>query len=122
MSKPEIRGESGVPGVKFDGGKQLTEDVFSGFSNALSAVADVGTFGANKYTLNGWETVPDGERRYSNASGRHRLARQSGQAVDVDSGLAHLAHEAWNILAVLELSIRAQQRQESIQDRSNESG
>lgn len=94
------------PGAKLDGGKLQPDLILSGFANALTAVAEIGTHGAEKYTRDGWSSVPDGIYRYRNAGQRHALARATGEHADPDSGLAHLAHEAWNKLAELELTLR----------------
>ena len=94
-----------APGAKLDSGKQLA-GVLLDFSRALEAVVDVGTFGANKYSRGGWQSVPDGESRYMDALMRHLLKMQR-EELDPDSGLEHLAHLAWNCLAVLELKRRA---------------
>lgn len=96
-----------VPGAKDDQGKSLTGLMVSGFSNALASVAEVTTHGANKYTPNGWVTVPDAQNRYLDALFRHLLSHTSGQRNDPESNLTHLAHAAWNILAILELKERA---------------
>jgi len=96
-----------VPGAKDDSGKSLTGLMVSGFSNALASVAEVTTYGANKYTPNGWVTVPDAQNRYLDALFRHLLSHTSGQRNDPESNLTHLAHAAWNILAILELKERA---------------
>lgn len=96
-----------APGSKLDAGKQQA-GVLLDFSRALEAVADVGTFGANKYTRLGWASVPNGEQRYTDALMRHLLKMQR-EDIDPDSGLDHLAHLAWNCLAVLELRLREAQ-------------
>lgn len=93
------------PGAKLDAGKCDVGLLFESFPNALQAVAEVATFGAAKYTRNGWKSVPDGIRRYAAAAGRHLLKRYMGESVDKDSKLPHRYHEAWNALAQLELSI-----------------
>jgi len=98
----------GMPGAKLDAGKPRAGLVLGDFSRALRAVAEVGTHGAVKYSARGWLAVPDGEGRYTDALYRHLLADASGDALDVDSGLQHLAHAAWNLLAVLELRLRSQ--------------
>lgn len=94
-----------APGAKLDSGK-LKAGVLDDFSRALKAVAEVGSFGANKYTRKGWEKVPDGIERYTDAKWRHHLAMNTGELLDPDSGLLHEAHYAWNVLAVLELKLR----------------
>lgn len=88
-------------GAKLDGGK-IRADLLLDFRHALREVARVSTFGAQKYAPGSWLHVPDGEVRYRAARLRHQL--EEGE--DDDSGLLHLAHEAWNILAELELRLR----------------
>jgi len=89
------------PGAKMDQGKTRAALVLQDFGPALLRVADVGTFGAEKYTPHGWLSVPDGEARYLDAAMRHLLKRGD----DPDSGIDHLAHAAWNILAALTLRV-----------------
>lgn len=95
------------PGAKLDAGKT---PVFQGcidyFPRAVREVAAVSAFGASKYAWKGWETVPDGVNRYSNAMVRHLISEATGESLDGDSGLLHKAHCAWNAMAVLELALR----------------
>ena len=95
-----------APGAKLDNGKPRHGLVLGAFSNALTEVAKVGTFGANKYSDNGWLSVPNGLARYTDAMLRHHFAEAGGEELDEDSGLRHAAHRAWNALAVLELALR----------------
>lgn len=97
-------------GAKLDAGKVRAALVCGGFARALRAVGEVGTFGANKYTPNGWVQVPDGVERYSDALVRHLLAEWTGEEVDAQSGHMHAAHAAWNALARLDLILREQER------------
>lgn len=99
-------------GAKLDAGKQLPWLCISGFSNALSAVADVTTKGAAKYTPNGWVSVPDRESRYMEAFGRHMLALASGEKIDQDTGAMHKAQMIWNLMASLELELRNEKNKE----------
>lgn len=99
------------PGAKLDAGKPRTSLVLGDFAHALNEVVKVGTFGANKYTDHGWLSVPNGIQRYDDALLRHWIEARSGNDVDPDSGLLHLAHVAWNALAVLELEIRKREQQ-----------
>lgn len=98
-----------TPGAKLDAGKNRLGLVVGGFSRALKAVGDVGTFGAGKYTPNGWMSVPNGVERYTDAMYRHLLDEAAGEATDPQTGIAHAAHAAWNALARLDLMIRAQE-------------
>jgi hypothetical protein len=94
------------PGAKLDAAKLRPELVLSAFGRALWQVVAVGTYGAQKYTEDGWLAVPNGRKRYADAQLRHRMKRWVGEDVDPETGLLHLAHEAWNALALLELAIR----------------
>lgn len=91
------------PGAKLDAGKNRLGLVLLGFPRALEMVGMVGTYGANKYTDDGWKFVLDGRRRYTDAMLRHLIAEAKGELCDVDTDLLHAAHAAWNALARLEL-------------------
>lgn len=89
------------PGAKLDAGKIRLALVMSGFAPALTEVGRVGTYGANKYTPNGWKDVPQAMERYQDAMLRHMTAYWGGEKDDPESHLPHLAHAAWNALAIL---------------------
>lgn len=95
-----------APGAKLDAGKVRLHLVLGSFARALHEVGRVGTYGAEKYSDNGWLSVPKGEERYTDAMLRHYVKEQCGELVDPDTGIAHAAHAAWNALARLELAIR----------------
>jgi len=96
------------PGAKLDSGKVCAfRGAIDYFPRAIESVAAVSTFGASKYAWKGWETVPEGFERYSDAMVRHLISAGKGEAADPDSGLLHDAHTAWNALARLELKLRA---------------
>src|ERR1035437_9832401 len=97
------------PGAKMDAGKiPVAQGVLQYFPRALTAVAEVSQIGARKYSWKGWEKVPDGINRYTNALARHLLAMDTEGTRDADTGCLHLAQVAWNALAALELTIREQ--------------
>ena len=93
-----------APGAKLDAGK-IMGGLLGDFSRALLAVAEVGTFGAEKYSRGGWQSVPNGIERYTDAAWRH-LLKESLENLDPDSDLLHAAHLAWNALSRLELMLR----------------
>lgn len=97
-------------GAKLDAGKVRPALVLGGFARALLEVSKVGTFGATKYTDNGWMEVPNGESRYDDAKLRHWLSEKAGKPLDPDTHLIHAAHEAWNALARLDLILREQEK------------
>ena len=94
-----------APGSKADAGKTLA-GVLLDFGHALEGVAKVGTMGAAKYSRGGWQQVPNGQQRYLDAAMRHLLKHGQGETHDAESGLTHLSHAAWNLLAVAELDAR----------------
>ena len=95
-----------VDGAKLDKGK-IQASLLRHFSRALLKVAEVGTFGANKYSRGGWQHVENGPERYDDAKWRH-LLEESIEFADVDCPVGHAAQEAWNTLARLELLLRGE--------------
>ena len=95
-------------GAKLDSHKPKVDLMLSGFSRALLAVAEVTTYGANKYAPKGWEKVKDPIARFSQAKARHMMQGYT-EKYDQESNLRHAAHEAWNALAVLEFIIRGEE-------------
>lgn len=102
----EIVIDDPVVGMKFDNDKIRPALVLGDFAQALQQVSAVGKFGAKKYADNNWLSVKDGTKRYQDAMLRHYLAWCTGEVNDPESGLPHLAHMAWNALAVTELIAR----------------
>lgn len=107
-SDPNGKGQH-EPGAKLDKGKpSIFRGAIDYFPRAIEQVAAVSTFGATKYAWKGWETVPEGIERYSDALVRHLIQEGKGETTDNDSGFLHAAHAAWNSLARLELMLRKQ--------------
>jgi hypothetical protein len=83
----------GVGGAKADQGKTkwylLPWKVIEG-------VAQIMTFGANKYTEQGWKDVPQAKDRYFAALMRHWRYMDEGVYLDDESGLPHWAHFCCN--------------------------
>lgn len=98
----------GDPGAKLDSGKNRLGLVLGDFARALEEVGKVGTFGAAKYSPSGWVEVPNGIDRYHDALYRHLLAYAKDDLRDADSGLSHLSHACWNLLALLDLTLRGE--------------
>ena len=102
---------------KADAGKAAPDLLEMGFPRALRLVQATLEYGAKKYEAHGWRTVPDAMKRYNRAGRRHRQERdliadpsQDFYAVlegcDHESGLPHIAHEVFNLLAMIELDFQ----------------
>ncbi len=106
-------GDAAKGSIKYDAGKA---PIFRGglayFPRAIAAVSEVSNFGASKYAWKGWENVPDGINRYSDAMVRHLAYEGKGEVLDPDSGLLHAAHCAWNSLARLELMLKEDEKKQ----------
>ena len=85
-------------GLKFDKGK-LRYDLVP--PHAIKAIADVLTYGADKYAPNSWQTVSDGETRYTAAMMRHFEAYREGEELDPETGKSHLSHCLCNLTFLL---------------------
>lgn len=59
---------------------------------ALNAVINVLEFGARKYAIDNWKTVPDAKTRYYDAMQRHIDSWWQGEKKDPETGQSHLAH------------------------------
>lgn len=86
-------------GAKFDQGKARHDLVLPEFEDALAQVL---TFGAEKYDAHSWKFVPEYKIRYYSALRRHLNAWRAGEKDDPESGLPHLAHAACNIYFLLQ--------------------
>lgn len=94
-------------------GKVQMHMVDDGFPNALREVAKVMTWAAEAkgYKLHDWKNLPNAGEAFPSAGYRHRndnsvqkaLGLSPTERVDHESALLHKAHEAFNVLAELEL-------------------
>lgn len=108
-----------APGAKLDAGKNRVWLCVAGFSRALDAVAQVTTAGAVKYSPNGWMHVDNGVERYMDAFGRHMVDLGKGKVFDdgpKGTGARHKAQMIWNLLASLELELRAEEEAPTVKD------
>ena len=77
----------------------------------IEQVVKVMTFGAKKYGPNNWQELEDAQGRYSAALMRHLTQWQSGQKIDKESGLPHLAHVCTNAVFLLWFELRDMQKE-----------
>jgi hypothetical protein len=87
---------SSLPGIKYDDGK-IRWDLVPW--DVIEKIAEVYTFGAQKYGPNKWIGVE--ENRYFAALMRHLVARERGELLDPESGLFHSTHATWNCMTLL---------------------
>lgn len=92
---PHFYEKSPEVGMKFDDNKLLYSLIPP---ESLKALAEVLTFGAQKYAPGNWAKVNNGEDRYLNALFRHIEAYRAGEDFDSESNLSHLAHCMCNIV------------------------
>jgi len=76
-------------GIKFDKGKR---DYTLLPWEALEEVVKVLEAGEKKYARDNWMQVPEGKFRYTKAAFRHLIAYATGETLDPETGLHHLAH------------------------------
>lgn len=95
----EAEQENNTPGLKLDDDKPRY-DLLPSF--ALEEVANVLTFGANKYGADNWRDVESPNRRYIAAAMRHIEAYRKGDNIDLESGLCHLSHAITSLMFVQE--------------------
>jgi hypothetical protein len=69
---------------------------------ALESVAKVLTFGAEKYDIDNWKHVSNGDYRYRNAALRHINDYVKGEKNDPESGCNHLAHAICCLMFILD--------------------
>lgn len=91
---------------KADGGKTNPALLHEDMGHALYIINRVLDYGAEKYERAGWKKVePD---RYQAAKKRHRDDLEVfNERYDLESGLMHRAHEACNVLFLLQLELEA---------------
>jgi hypothetical protein len=85
-------------GVKYDADK---DDWALMPFDALQPCLRVLMLGSKKYSDDNWKFVDNHERRYFNAAMRHLLAWKSGEKIDGETGITHLAHAVCCLLFLI---------------------
>lgn len=94
-------------GKKYDTGKPMVGTLVRIFPRALTAIGAVIEYGTHKYPdPDNWSKNEHIEERYFDSVMRHLTKYFAGEEVDMESNKLHLAHAAWNILAILEMFLR----------------
>ena len=102
ISIPALRGRKDEPGLRYDNGK-LRYDLLP--ADALAELVKVYTFGAAKYADRNWEKGMSWSRCFGSLL-RHAFAYWAGEDNDQETELPHMAHVAWNALALCAYSMR----------------
>lgn len=90
-------------GKKYDSNKPMAGAIVRVFPKAVMAIGAVIKFGAKKYpNPNNWKMNEDIINRYFDSAIRHACKHFDGYEKDEETGLPHLVHAAWNMLAILE--------------------
>jgi len=92
-----------MKGAKHDAGK-LRLDLIP--PEAIRALGEALTYGADKYGDRNWEQGISEDRLYA-ALQRHLLAWREGEAKDKESGLSSLAHALCNLAMLVTFERRA---------------
>ena len=98
LDEPVLPKSTKGTGEKFDDGKpkySLIPPI------ALKGMAEILTFGADKYGAESWKLVPNREERYLNALYRHLEAYRSGEKLDQETFKSHLSHVLCNAAFLL---------------------
>ena len=88
-------------GIKYDNNKP---DYSLIPPHALDDVANVLTYGAQKYDRNNWLELDNLNERYFAAAQRHMWAIQRGETHDDETGIHHSAHAICCMMFMLEFS------------------
>lgn len=89
--------------LRYNEGKAELAEILQ-FDNALEALAKVMSQGGVKYEHRNWLKGGKPDAEYLNSAMRHLLSFEQGEFYDQDTGCAHIAHVAWNMLALLRLN------------------
>lgn len=94
-------------GKKYDKGKPMVGTILRIFPRALSVVGAIIEYGTHKYPdPDNWSKNKNIPERYMDSAIRHLLKYFMGDKFDEESGLPHLGHALWNVIAVLEYELR----------------
>lgn len=105
VTKPKVEYDlaDNSTGKKYDNGKPMIGTAFNIFAKALLGVGACIEFGTRKYPdPSNWKKVENGEKRYMESLLRHLAKHCAGQIYDSETGLPHLFHCCWNMLAITE--------------------
>lgn len=90
-------------GVKADGLKKRPTLLLKSCNKAVDSIIDVLEYGAKKYSEDNWKKVE--HARYLDAAYRHMLAYTSGEIIDRETSMPHLAHAMCCLLFMLQMDL-----------------
>jgi len=86
--------------MRFNTGKSELSYLLD-FPEAISQMADVAAFGAEKYARNNWKKGLDVNQVVDSLL-RHLSSFKAGEIIDPESGKPHTGHIIWNAMALAE--------------------
>ena len=98
-------------GRKFDGNKPQYGLLPP---KALKETVKVLTLGAIKYEPDNWKHVPEAQSRYFDALMRHLWDWKTGEQLDPETGINHLAHGMCNLMFLLERNLYTEEEWEEV--------
>ena len=98
-----------MTGLKFDSEKPRMDLLPP---KAISEVAKVLGFGAEKYGPENWRLLENLQDRYTAGALRHIFAHMDGEELDPESGMSHLAHALCCLLFKLEIELEERFKEE----------
>ena len=103
-------------GKKFDGEKPRWDLLPL---REVEEIVNVLTHGSQKYADNNWMHVKPPYKRYFSALLRHLKAWRSGEIIDKESGLSHLAHAGCCMLFLMwfDNELRPKTKQEQVNEK-----
>ena len=88
-----------MAGIKYDGEKP---EMYLLPPLSTLEVGKVLTYGAKKYSPDNWRRLDNLQTRYTSAAMRHLLAHMSGEDVDEETNMSHIAHAICCLMFKLE--------------------
>jgi len=97
-----VMSNDATKGLKYDASKPRYDLLPP---TSLEWIAQVLTYGAQKYSPDNWRKVDGWRWRYFSAAMRHMWAWQRGERYDRESSLPHLAHALCCLMFMLDLDV-----------------
>ena len=102
-----------MTGLKFDSEKPRMDLLPP---KAISEVAKVLGFGAEKYGPENWRLLENLQDRYTAGALRHIFAHMDGEELDPETNLSHVTHAMCCLLFKLEIELEERTKEEELRE------